>query len=136
MRRPYRDWNRTQIQAPVESTNQIQSGWKNQRHVIARVDFAALLKQCGDLFGSLVQLGTGEGFGNGTLGVQQGVKYMVGRRVGSPSEHTGNQLMLEDGNLENVLLGQGSSLMRVEVFCLSLSYSRFEQEDGRDFYAL
>lgn len=95
MRWPYRNRNRTQIQAPVKSANQIQSRWEYQRHVIAWVDFAALLEQRCDLLGSFVQLGTGEGLGDGTLGVQQGVQYVVGRRVGSPSEHSGNQLMLE-----------------------------------------
>lgn len=80
MRWPYGDWHRTQIQAAVKSANQIEARRKDQRNMIAGLNFAALLQQSGDLLGAFVQIGARERFGNGAC------CFLAGQRTGGWDE--------------------------------------------------
>lgn len=65
------DGHGAQIQATVKGAYQIETGRKDQGHMVARIYFAAFLQQSRNFFGTFMQFGAGQRFGNGSCGTKK-----------------------------------------------------------------
>lgn len=83
MRWPDGDGHGPEVEAAVECADEIETGWEDEGDVIAGLDFAAFLQEGGDFLGTFVQLGAGEGFGDGACGESgDGVRWWKSSKVG------------------------------------------------------
>lgn len=84
------DWNGPDVQAAVESADQIQSGRIDEGHVIPAVDASAFHQGARHALRPLVELGARQRASRRSLGAQQGEEDVIGRALGAPLKDLGD----------------------------------------------
>ena len=92
---PNGDGHCADVQAAVESADQVGARWEEQSHVIAGVESALVQQQISYALGLLVQLRAGQGRGDGALGVETREDDVVRRAYGSPAQYFRDELVLK-----------------------------------------